>query len=505
MPVAGGPFIQKTGILLNADAANAASYTSGSTVINNVFNPSIYNGTLNGPIAFDSLDSKGALAFPASNSYVDFGNIGNLATSWSFQIAVKPMASASYNHTILSYASGSINSSITFKLDYSSSNRSVVLSAYSVTGSTAIVHTVTGSVPSGSWSIINASYGNQVLGMYVNGRPTDYAVTTGSTVGYSTNNRLYLGGTFLVTSSYYTGSIGSLLVYNSDVPNTQLIQNYNAFATRFGLQTSLFFPASVDADAFKFIEVAQITDQTQINAVNNLVVGLKTNRLWDKMLAIYPFIGGTAFSHKWNLKTPADTNNAYRITWVGAVQHDSSGVEFLGGIGNTNFAPFTALTNPTQSNHIAMYNNKGTLGGGRGWGLVNMGNTTFVGNGMGITVDYGGGGTSQFNAYNASAGTTSGGTSPQNRLGLFVATRTDTNQSGYYQRGGRTFNGSSTSSPSSSPKTATIFLGGENGDWGANNGAMAFASLGTGLTQTDVDNYYAVVQAYQTALGRLSV
>jgi hypothetical protein len=496
MPVAGGPFIQKTGILLNADAANAASYTPGSTTINNAFNPSIYNGTLNGTIAFNALDSKGALVFPASNSYVDFGNIGNLATSWSFQIAVKPVASASYNHTILSYTSGSVSNAITFKLDYSSSNQSVVLSAYSVTGSTAIVHTVTGSVPSGSWSIINASYGNQVLGMYVNGRPTDYAVTTGSTVGYSTNNRLYLGGTFLVTSSYYTGSIGSLFVYNSDVPNTQLIQNYNAFATRFGLQTSLFFPTSFDPDAFRFIEVANITDQTQINAVNNLVSGFKANNLWNKMHAIYPFIGGTAFSHKWNLKDPRDTDAAYRLVFSGAWTFTSLG-SGGGGIALTNWRPNTASLSPATSLHASIYTTV-TSSGGANPGLGSL--AGFQNNSFEIFPNYANGNGFWYNPGEPTTTQAPAGTFPSNALGLFAMTRTAASSSAGYARGGVTINSTSTKGYNPATGNSPILLNSTAGWSGTYR--FGFATLGEALTQTDVDNLYTLVQAFNVTLGR---
>ena len=484
MPVAGGPFIQKTGILLNADAANAASYTPGSTVINNVFNPSIYNGTLNGTIAFNALDSKGALVFPASNSYVDFGNIGNLATSWSFQIAVKPVASASYNHTILSYASGSVNNAITFKLDYSSSNQSAVLSAYSSTWSTAIVHTVTGSVPSGSWSIINASYGNQVLGMYVNGRPTDYTVTTGSTVAYSTNNRLYLGGTFLVTSSYYTGSIGSLFVYNSDVPNTQLIQNYNAFATRFGLQTSLFFPTSFDPDAFRFIEVAQITDQTQITAVNNLVVGLKGYNLWTKMVAIYPFVGGTAYSHKFNLKNP--TTN--QLIFVGGVTHDVNGFQPNG----TNGYATTNLTDSTYASgdfHLAFYTNQSTTGSRAFSGDLSTNNISITAHRNNDNIKF----------FFGSLILQSLKIPPFS--GFYVGSRSSTTSTKFYKDG---INLISNNTLDTAIPTTTVYLGSINTDVSnhASPRAQQFASFGLGLTDTDVSNIYTLVQAYQTTLGR---
>jgi hypothetical protein len=502
MPVAGGPKITTTGILLEVDAANASSYTSGSSTWVNVFRPGTRNGTINGTLGFNQDDSKGALTFPGTtSSYVDFGNIGDLSSAWSFQVAVKPAPSASGNYTILSYTSGSNTGSWTYKLDYSSSNQSAVLSVYSATGSARVVHQVTGSVPTGSWSIVNASYGNTVIGMYVNGQPTDYVVTTGSTVGYNANNRLYLGGTFGVTSSFYTGSMASFFSYNTDVPNTQLVQNYNAYATRFGLPPSVIFPLSVDPDAFRFIEVANIINQTQINAINNLVVGLKSNNLWNKMVAIYPFVGGTAFTHKWNLKNPADADAAYRILWFGAITHDSNGIfTSAGGYGDTRFAPFTALSNPTQSNHIAMYNNRGEIG----WGLADIGNTNNLTDGLLITVNYASFGNTYFNAYNPSNTSiaNSFSTNPNNLNGLFVATRTDTNQSGYYRRGGLTSNTSNTSSPSTALRNNTVYVLNTNSVWGSGGHAMAFASLGTGLTQTDVDNYYTVVQAYQTTLGR---
>jgi hypothetical protein len=357
MPVAGGPFIQKTGILLDVDAANAASYPGTGITWSNLFNPRQYNGTLTGSITYNTTDTYGALQFPGNNSYVDFGNIGDLSSVWSFQVAVKPAPSASGNYTILSYTSGSGTGSLTFKLDYSSSNQVATLSSYSVTGSTQIVHRVTGSVSTGSWSIINASYGSSVIGMFVNGRPVDYAVTTGSTVGYSSNNKLVAGGTNLVTSSYYSGSLASLLVYNADVANARIVQNYNAFATRFGLPPSTLFPYVTDPDAFRFIEVANITSSVQAAAINTLVLGLKSNTLWDKMQVIYPFVGGTAFSHKFNLKNPLPLNTAFQATFAGDLTHTSFGIGSgsLSGYADSNFLDTSDFTDISSSLHVSVY------------------------------------------------------------------------------------------------------------------------------------------------------
>jgi len=497
MPVAGGPNITKTGILLEVDAANASSYTSGSSTWVNVFRPVTRNGTINGIIGFSPTDNYGALTYPGTtSSYVDFGNIGDLSVSWSFQVAVKPAPSSSGNYTILSYASGSNTGSWTYKLDYSSSNQSAVLSVYSATGSTQVVYRVTGSVPTGSWSIVNASYGNTVIGMYVNGQPTDYAVTTGSTVGYNANNRLYLGGTFGVTSSFYTGSMASFFSYNTDVPNTQLVQNYNAFATRFGLPPSNLFPYVTDPDAFRFIEVANITSSVEVAAVNTLVIGLKSNNLWDKMHALYPFVGGNIFSNKWNLKDPRDLDLAYRLIFSGAWTVNSTG-SGGGGTALTNWRPNTASLSPATSLHASIYTTV-TSSAGANPGLGS--NAGFVNNSFEIFPNYNNGSGFYYNPGESVWTTTSGGTFPSNALGLFAMTRTAASSSAGYARGGVTINSTSTKGYNPATGNSPISLNATSG-WNSTY-RFGFATLGEALTQTDVDNLYTLIQAFNVTLGR---
>jgi len=256
---------------------------------------------------------------------------------------------------------------------------------------------------------------------------------------------------------------------------------------------------SYDLNAAEFFNATQILTPIQKQAVNGLVVDLKNYNIWNSMKAIYPFVGGTSGSHKYNLKN----TSTYTVTWSGTILHDSTGVEFLGGYGDTGFAPFTALTNPTQSSHIALYNNKLTLSGSS-WGLVNMGNSRYTENGLSLVVDYVEFNQSKFNAYSPTSVTITSGTWPNARLGLFVAARTAVSQSGYYQRGSRTVNSTSTIGATGTPNSTNIWLGGESGGagWGARNSAMAFASIGDGLSQSDVDNFYTAVQRFQTTLGR---
>jgi hypothetical protein len=84
---------------------------------------------------------------------------------------------------------------------------------------------------------------------------------------------------------------------------------------------------SFDPDAQAFITAAGITNSTEKSAINTLVLGLKTDDIWTGMTAIYPFVGGTASSHKFNLKDPRDLDVAYRLNFRGGWVHNSQGIK----------------------------------------------------------------------------------------------------------------------------------------------------------------------------------
>ena len=488
MPVAGGPFIQKTGILLEVDAANAASYPSGSTTWTNLFRPGTYNGTINGTVGFNSTDAYGALTFPGTAStYVDFGNVGDLSVSWSFQVAVKPAPSASGNYTILSYTSGSGTGSLTFRLDYSSSNQIATLSSYSTTGTAQTIHRVSGSVATGSWSIVNAAYGSSIIQLYINGAPIDFTVTTGSTVGYSSNNRLYLGGTSFTTSSFYTGSVASFLTYNVDVTNTRIVQNYNAYATRFGLRPSILSPTATDFDAFRFIELANITDFTQVSAINTLVLNLKGTGLWTLLEAIYPLVGGNATAHSYNLKN----TSTYRVSWNGGITHNSLGIIGDGsGFGNTTFVP-TAL--PQDSIHIGVYTRTtGSLSAQHIGGGPDRYSTNPV---TGQLVYFDGirwiGGSLYAHVNNQNIGGGPGGLTLNVSGSIMLNRRDSTTLRGYVQ--GAT---AGTAGYTSNGVYSYVLY------FGRGVTTYSFAHIGAGLTDEQAISLQNIIQTYQTTLGR---
>jgi hypothetical protein len=471
------------------------------------------NGTLNN-ISFDSNDSKGALIFTGSNTFVDFGNIGNLSSAWSFQVAFKPAPTSSGDaYTILSYASGLDTGSLTFKLDYSSSTQEVILSTFSTASATAkTVHAISASVASGSWNIVHGTFGSSLAALYVNGLGQAYQPTTGSLVGYNASNQLYAGASYGLDSGFYTGSMANVTVNNADLDGLTVNKNYNALASRFSLPIRR--PIVTDADAFAFIEVAGISDPTQQSAINSLVLGLKSNSLWTKMQVIYPFIGGTAYTHKFNLKDPRDLDVAFRIQFFGAVTHNNLGVSAsAAGYGDTKFRPATNFANVTSSLHASIYMSAGLANGSIFTDYATQWNYTTR------TLDISPvriGESTSTNVYAAISAYTNtsydniiqtnaaGASTGLNRTGLWAATRTSSTLATAYRRSSvQNFTITSTNAFTGVGTTNNMQLFRSYLANGATTGGLfTFASLGEGLTTPEIDTLYTLVQAYQTTLGR---
>jgi hypothetical protein len=121
--------------------------------------------------------------------------------------------------------------------------------------------------------------------------------------------------------SYFQGDLQEIVIYPIDqsVNRSSIASNINSYY-------SIYPPTVSDTDAQAFLNAAIITNLTQANAINTLVTELKSAGVWTKMKAIYPFVGGTAESHKWNLKDPRDLDAAFRLTFSGGWTHSSTGI-----------------------------------------------------------------------------------------------------------------------------------------------------------------------------------
>ena len=246
-----------------------------------------------------------------------------------------------------------------------------------------------------------------------------------------------------------------------------------------------------DPDATAFINAAGITDATQQSAVTQLVIDLKNYGIWSKMKAIYPFVGGTANSHKYNLKDPQDTNAAFRLVFNGGWTHSSTGAAPNG----TNAYADTFLNalnifNPSDA-HMSYYSRTNTANVQVEMGYWNLSTLIYHLRAASIS-----------NFISSISSNLSYTTTTDSR-GFWHSTKRSNSDREIYR------NGISEATLSITDTTAwgnfNIYIGArnDNGTPGAySTKQCAFSSIGDGLTDTENANLYTAVQAYQTTLGR---
>ncbi len=252
---------------------------------------------------------------------------------------------------------------------------------------------------------------------------------------------------------------------------------------------------ALDPDAQAFITAAAITDPTQQSAINQLVVDLKGYNVWSKMKALYPFVGGTASQHKFNLKDPRDLDVAFRLVFSGGWTHSSTGATPNGtnAYADTYFNQTTNFTS-TSNASIGCYlrTNNTTTGADMG-----AGDTGSARQGMLIYSSFTG------VYYGCAMGDTFISPAPNNAdsKGFYSVVRNSGVQS-LHKRGNITLNVSETEAVGSVTNETIWVGGGTSGGYNFSSRETAFNFIGDALTQTEINNLYTAVQAFQTALSR---
>jgi hypothetical protein len=249
---------------------------------------------------------------------------------------------------------------------------------------------------------------------------------------------------------------------------------------------------ALDPDAEAFLLAASITDATITDAIDTLVKSLKSNSIWTKMTALYPFVGGTASTHKFNLKDPRDLNAAFRLEYFGSPTHSADGMQGNGSsqYANTHLAPDPALT--LNSAHISFYsrtdNNSGSEMGVQ-QGVPNFDYTY-------LAVRNGGNTFGLINQNEVS------GVANANGQGFYIANRTASNVKNVFKNGSKVENVTTASTARSNRPIFLLAFNnvGTAADFSAKQ--CAFSSIGDGLTDTEATNFNTAVTNFQTALSR---
>ena len=257
---------------------------------------------------------------------------------------------------------------------------------------------------------------------------------------------------------------------------------------------------SYDADAQLFFNAqtgAGVTlTTTQMDAVNQWVVDSKAIGIWTKMKAVYPMVGGTATSHKFNLKNPLDADAAFRLNFIGGWIHSSNGA--LPNGTNAYANTFCTTANMAlNSVHHSFYSRTDQVAAN----AYEMGvyqttpncNTALV-----IKTQTGAALFGKIN--NSGTGTTS--TANSNSTGFYITSRTASNLT-------KTFKNNSlfqtATQLSGAVSTNPYFISANNNLGSPSNYSLkesAFITIGDGLTDLELQLFYQITEKYQVALSR---
>jgi hypothetical protein len=248
-------------------------------------------------------------------------------------------------------------------------------------------------------------------------------------------------------------------------------------------------------DAQAFITAAGITDPTQQSAIITLVADLKTYGIWTKMKAIYPIVGGTASSHKFNLKDPRDLDAAFRLQFTNAWTHSATGMTPNGSntFANTYLSPLTSLS--LNSTHISYYSRTNSNATEIEIGVQSN-------NGLNYTIIEIRTANLTYYLVNSTITGIQSVADTDSRA-FYLGNRTAVNVINGWRNSTKLLNG--TTSSTNHPER-NIYLGAMHNSVGVpqyySTKQCAFASIGDGLTDTEAANLYTAVQAFQTTLGR---
>lgn len=250
-------------------------------------------------------------------------------------------------------------------------------------------------------------------------------------------------------------------------------------------------PVPLDADAAAFLTAAGITDPTIESAINNLVIDLKAQSLWTKMIAIYPFVGGTSTTHKYNLINPADTDAAFRLTFSGTPTHNSNGI--TGNATNAYYNTYINAQSDLSQNDVSGF-------------VYARTNTTNVDFGA-FSVDNGfqSSGRNPSNQFTTRCMSTNAGisTTPtsSDSIGFWTISRTSSvNYVKSKNKTHTTITNTSVTGPNIAIFGLCFNVSGTATALTSRN--QALVGFGEGLTTGEIDNLVDINETFQTTLGR---
>jgi hypothetical protein len=220
-----GPKTVTDGLVLYLDAANPKSYVSGSTVWRDLISNQISGSLINGP-TFDT-GSNGSIQFDGVDDYVNISTTPNLTNPLTVCAFVNTSVVTGSNQVI--YGPSANGSDNWFSINNNRlqlyATQDADLNNIQITGNTVIKSNI--------WYYLTGIVNNNIISTYINGVLESVSSPQGFTFGgWNSTTRI---GQRATGQFPFNGRIAYIQGYNRALTAEEVLQNYNATKSRFGL------------------------------------------------------------------------------------------------------------------------------------------------------------------------------------------------------------------------------------------------------------------------------
>ena len=230
-----GPDIVENGLVLCLDAANKLSYPGTGTTWTDLSGNSNTGTLTNGPTF--SAGNMGSILFDGTNDYVDTVNTGTTFqfANVTFTVSLWIKTSAT-SGVIISKGATASTAGWMFQFD---SAGTVSGTTKGSDGTNTYNRSSTATVNNNTWRNIVAVYttntttlGSNTTSIYIDGVLSNGTGTLGGLVYATTTDTIQIGRR--PTGAYWSGSVSNIQIYNRELSDGEVLQNYNAVKSRFG-------------------------------------------------------------------------------------------------------------------------------------------------------------------------------------------------------------------------------------------------------------------------------
>ena len=228
------PKIVTDGLVLYLDAANSKSYVSGSTTWNDISRGGNTGVLTNGP-TFNN-ENGGSIVFDGANDFVNCGasNVYNPIDSITVGCWVY-FNSLNRREIFIGKGNGSNASTNQYWIEKQVNNTFLLLISVLTPTPFEIRLTLSNfTIQNNQWYHIYLTYDRQTFKGYINGIQHPSTISSTNAL-HTTSFNLGVGRLGDLGGIYLSGRVSNACLYNRALTATEILQNYNATKTRFGL------------------------------------------------------------------------------------------------------------------------------------------------------------------------------------------------------------------------------------------------------------------------------